>query len=75
MLNFLQTFFSRHEIYKTGKTSKTGKTLLKKPYFMRVPGSYLGLTFCQKSYLFYSKGKVSCPSMTINPSLSVLSSS
>lgn len=55
MLNFLQTFSSRHEIYKTGKTSKTGKTLLKKPYFMRALGSYQGLTFCQKSYLFLFK--------------------
>ena len=55
MLNFLQTFSSRHEIYKTGKTSKTGKTLLKKPYFTRALGSYQGLTFCRKSYLFLFK--------------------
>lgn len=55
MLNFLQTFSSRHEIYKTGKTRKTGKTLFKKPYFMRALGSYQGLTKPQKSYLFIQK--------------------
>ena len=31
--------------YITGKTGKTGKTLLKKPVFMRLQGSYQGLTF------------------------------
>lgn len=75
MLNFLQTFFSRYETFKTGKTSKTGKTLLKKLDFMRISGSYQGLTKSKKSYLFYSKGSVSCPSVVIKPSLSVPSSS
>lgn len=45
MLIFLQTFLSRHEIYKTGKTSKTGKTLLKKLDFSMGLWSYQGLTF------------------------------
>ena len=38
-------FFLASRDYITGKTGKTGKTLLKKPVFMRLQGSYQGLTF------------------------------